>query len=199
MHSICAGRTLLQDNAYLREIIPISSRDTATKYAVVALTLSYYKEYLPDESIQKKQMKIREYQAIKETRLALSQNQGISHVNRDAAYMLLIHHAILNQRSHPEHWTKYLYQLQDSRGWQSNLLIATHAILLIAILPLCGSHRFQTYDYHWIGHREPESLTKVNGILGMSREMLYFQYSITVAAKVCSTRDMEMKLTFLAL
>lgn len=163
---------------------------------MIALTLSYYKEYLPDDSIQKERMKNREVEAIAQTIMALKQNTGNGHVYRDTAKMLLVHHAILNQNTHSAHWTDYLYQLQDSRGRQSNLIIATHSILLMTMLPLGEKHRFQTFNYDWIGRGEQYSLTKVNGIMGMSRKMLYFQYLITIAAKVCTIRDVKLKLTF---
>ena len=58
----------------------------------------------------------------------------------------------------------------------------------MTILPLKEKYRFQTFDYDWIGRGEEDSLTKVNGILGMSRKMLYFQYVITTAAKVCTQK-----------
>ena len=164
---------------------------------MIALASSYYKEYLPDESVQKERMKKGEVEAIARTIMALKQNTRNGHVYRDTAKMLLIHHAILNQNIHSVHWTDYLYQLQDSHGQQSNLIIATHSILLMTILPLSEKHRFQTFNYDWIGHGEHNSLTKVNGIIGMSRKMLYFQYLITTAAKVCTTRDVKLKLTFL--
>ena len=196
MHSICAGRTLLKDNAYLQEVLPIANCDAATRCAMIALTLSYYKEYLPDDSIQKERIEKREVEAIAQTITALKKNTGNGHVYRDTAKMLLIHHAILNQNTHSAPWTDYLYQLQDSRGGQSNLIIATHSILLMTILPLGEKHRLQTFNYDWIGRGEQYSLTKVNGIMGMSRKMLYFQYLITIAAKVCTTRDVNLKLTF---
>ncbi len=37
------------------------------------------------------------------------------------------------------------------------------------------------------------SLTKVNGILGMSRKMLYFEYLVTIAAKVSITRWVRLR------
>ena len=196
VHSICAGRTLLKDNAYLQEVLPIANCDTATRCAMIALTLSYYKEYLPDDSIHKERMEKREVEAIAQTMMALKQNTGNGHVYSDTAKMLLIHHAILNQNTRSAHWTEYLYQLQDSHGRQSNLIIATHSVLLMTILPLAEKYRFQTFNYDWIGRGEQCSLTKVNGIVGMSRKMLHFQYLITIAAKVRTTRDVNIKLTF---
>ena len=197
MRSICAGRTLLKDNAYLQEVLPIANYDAATKYAMTALTLSYYKEYLPDENIQKERMVNGEVEAIARTITALKQNTRNGHVYGDTAKMLLIYHAILNQGRHSARWTDYLYQLQDSRGRQSNLIVATHSVLLMTLLPLDEKHQFQKFDYDWIGRGEQYSLTKVNGILGMSRKMLYFQYLIITAAKVCTRRDVKLKLIFL--
>jgi hypothetical protein len=50
VNSVCAGRTLLKDNAYLKEVLPTAYFDEAMKFAVMALTSSYYKEYLPEGS-----------------------------------------------------------------------------------------------------------------------------------------------------
>jgi predicted ATPase len=102
----------------------------------------------------------------------------------------MIHHAIINPEMHKLHWTDYLYQLQDS-GQQASLVIATHAIWLMAILPLTDKYRFQTYDYNWVGYGEENSLTKVHGIVGTSRKMVYFQYLIRVASKASTTRPVR--------
>ncbi|KAL9125161.1 MAG: hypothetical protein Q9217_005593 [Psora testacea] len=197
VHSICAGRTLLKDNAYLQEVLPIANCDTATKSAMIALSSSYYKEYLPDESAQKKQVEELEVEAIAQTMIALKRNTIEGHTySGDAAKMLLIHHAILNQKAHSAHWTDYLYQLQDFPGQHSNLILATHSIWLMTILPLNKKYQFQTFNYDWVGCGEENSLTKVNGILGTSRKMLYFQYVITTAAKVHITGQIKLWLTF---
>lgn len=65
--------------------------------------------------------------------------------------------------------------------------MAGHSIWLMTILPLNEQYRFQTFNYDWVGCGEGNSLTKVNGILGTSRKMLYFEYLITTAAKVSIT------------
>lgn len=188
VHSICAGRTLLQDNAYLKEVLPVVNSDAATKSAMIALASSYYKEYLPAGSAEKEQMRRLEIDAILRATAALKRNAIEGNVRSvDTAKMLLIHHAILNQKSYSVHWTNYLYQLQDSPGQQSNLIIATHSIWLMTILPLNEKYRFQTFNYDWVGCGEQNHLAKVNGILGTSRKLLYIEYLITIAAKV-STR-----------
>ena len=109
VHSICAGRTLLKDNAYLREVLPITNYDAATRYAMIALTTSYYKEYLPDDNIQKEWMMKLEVKAVAQTIMALKRNTGNCFLYRDTAKMLLIHHAILNQNAYSVYWTDYLY------------------------------------------------------------------------------------------
>ncbi len=103
---------------------------------MIALASSYYKEYLPDGSAQKEQMKKVEVEAIARATVALKWNVIEGNVGPgDTAKMLLIHHAILNQKSHSIHWTNYLYQLQDSPGQQSNLIMARHSIWLMTVLP----------------------------------------------------------------
>jgi hypothetical protein len=155
---------------------------------MIALASSYYKEYLPDGSARKEQMEILEGKSIVQAAAALERNPTEGNVSsRNTAKMLLIHHAILNQRSHSVHWTNYLYQLQDVPDQQSNLIMARHSIWLMTILPLHEKHRFQTFNYDWVGCGEQHKLAKVNGILGTSRKMLYLEYLITTAAKV-STR-----------
>ncbi|KAF4635251.1 hypothetical protein G7Y89_g2857 [Cudoniella acicularis] len=84
----------------------------------------------------------------------------------DAAKMLMIHHAIINPEMH-----------------KASLVIAAHSIWLMAIFPLTEKYRFQTYDYSWVGYGEENYLSKVHGIVGTSRKMLYFQQLITEASK----------------
>ena len=183
---------LLSLYSYLQEVLPIIDFDEATRYAMIALTSSYYKEYLPEGSIEKEKMKTLEIDAVARAMTILKQNAIEGHAYPgDAAKMLLIHHAILNQSEHIAHWTAYLYQLQDSPGQQSNLLMAVHPVWLMAILPLNEKYPFQTFNYHWIGCGQELNLTKVNGILGTSRKMLYFQYLVTTAAKVGITEQIK--------
>ncbi len=185
VHSIYTGRTLLKDNTYLHEVLLIVNDDTTTKYALITLTSSYYKEYLPDGSTQKERMKKLEVEATARTTAALKRNIVEGRIpSRDTTKILLIHHAILNQNLYSVHWTNYLYQLQDSPGQQSNLIITRHSIWLMTILPLNEKYRFQTFNYDWVGYGEDNNLTKVNGILGASRRILYLKYLVTIAAKV---------------
>lgn len=155
---------------------------------MIALASSYYKEYLPAGSAEKEQMRKLEVEAIVRATAALKRNAIEGNAcSGDTAKMLLIHHAILNQNSHSVHWTNYLYQLQDSPGQQSNLIMARHSIWLMTILPLNEKYGFQKFNYDWVGCGEQNNLAKVNGILGTSRKLLYIEYLITIAAKV-STR-----------
>jgi hypothetical protein len=159
---------------------------------MLALAASYYKEFLDDWSAQKEKMKQLEMECLKRAVAKLQQNTAAeSHISSDAAKMLLIHHAILNRDLHSRHWTDYLYQLQDSPGQQTNLVMARHAIWLMAILPLTEKYRFQTFNYDWVGYGEENYLTKVNGILGTSRKMLHFDFRITKAAKASTRRPVE--------
>jgi hypothetical protein len=195
VHSFCAGRTLLKDNAYLQEVLQIAKSDQATKYAVYALTASYYKEFLDDQS-QKKKIKRIEIYCLKKALATLRQNTAESYVSSDTTKMLLIHHAILNQDLHQRHWTDYLYQLQDSSlGLQANLIIARHAIWIMAILPLKEKYRFQALNYDWVGDGEENYLTKINGILGASRKMLHLELRITMAAKVSIHGSIKFRLS----
>ena len=158
---------------------------------MITLTSFYYKEYLP-ESYQKEWIKRGKEKALAQTIMVLKQNTRNGHVYKDTAAMFFIHHVIFNQNKHSAHWTNYLYQLQYSRGQQSNLIIATHSILSLIILPLFEKHPFQKFDFHWIKFGEMDNFTRVNGILGMSQQMLYFQYLITTAVKVCITGEVKL-------
>lgn len=99
--------------------------------------------------------------------------------------MLLTHHAILNPADHyPGNWTKYLYQLSYVPEQQTNLILATHAILVMALLPSGDRYAFQKLSYEWIGQGDANELTRVNGALGTSRRMLSYQFMIRKAIKV---------------
>ena len=54
----------------------------------------------------------------------------------------------------------------------------------MTILPSTVKYHFQSFKYDFVGDGDEIDLTKVNGIVGTSRKMLYFQYLITVEAKV---------------
>lgn len=188
VHFICADWTLLKDNAYLQKILSIANQDTTTEFIMIALTLSYYKKYLSDESAQKKRMKKLKIKVITQMTTALKRNAIENHVFfTDTVKMLLIHHVILNQNLHFAHWTIYLYQLQNFVDQQSNLIMTKHSMWLMTILLLNEKYQFQMFNYDWVEYDEDNSLTKMNEILKTSWKMLYFEYLITIAAKISIT------------
>ncbi|KIV98320.1 hypothetical protein, variant 2 [Verruconis gallopava] len=179
--SICNGRTILSDNIY-RQVLKIAKINNSTLYALLALSASYYKEYLTDNSPERSEVENIE-------RICLIQafnSLPPPGPTRDASLMLLIHHAILNPNCHKNHWTQYLYQLQHHPEQQMNVVIAAHSVWLMAVLPLHDRYDFQKFDYDWLGWDCP-NLYMVNSILGLSRKMLHFQYIITKAAKTQQT------------
>ncbi len=177
MHPICYGRTILSDNIY-RRVVQVAKVDQSTAHALFALSASYYKEYLPGGTPERREAEQFERNCMVRV-FSLLPPPGPA---KDAALMLLIHHAIINPGLHRLHWTQYLYQLDHHPGQQMNVVIAAHAVWLMAILPLNDTYEFQKFDYHWLGHDCPD-LSRLNSILGLSRKMLHFQYFITVAAK----------------
>ncbi|KIV98880.1 hypothetical protein, variant 3 [Verruconis gallopava] len=178
---ICSGRTILSDNVYF-QVLQFARFDRSTLQAIFALSASYYKEYLPDSSPERREVAIIERLCLIQAFESLPQ-PGPS---RDAALMLLIHHAIINPELHKHHWTQYLYQLQHYPGQQTNVVIAAHSVWLMAVLPLKDKYVFQKFNYDWLGRDCPD-LNIVNSILGLSRKMLHFQSIITKAAKTQQT------------
>lgn len=176
--SICTGRSLLKDNPYRWEVLSAADRNMATKFAISALSSSYCKEYSVEASARKTMEKVE-----KRTLQLLQDELQRNTVPVDTASMLLIHHAILNPELHSKHWTDYLYQLQDN-GQQAWLIMVRHPIWLMTILPSTVKYHFQSFKYDFVGDGDEINLTKVNGIVGTSRKMLYFEYLITVEAKV---------------
>ena len=69
-----------------------------------------------------------------------------------------------------------------------SVVIAAHAVWLMAILLLTDKFRFQTYDYSGVGCGEEDYLTKVHGIIGTSRKMVYFWYLIRAVTNVSTTK-----------
>lgn len=167
--AICPGRTILHGNVYLDEIGQIASQDKATKCAALVLSASYYKEFLAPGSKEKSYTEQVKYRGLQSVIRRLSCDAPA----KDAAMMLLIHHAIINPQSHKNHWTHYLYQLCHVPGQQANVVIAAHSVWLMAFLPLEDKYDFQTYDYYWLKDGETLELRKVNSILGVTRGMLY--------------------------
>lgn len=97
--------------------------------------------------------------------------------------MLVIHHAIINPQLHRKHWTEYMYPLRHSPGQRTNVVIAAHAVWLMTFLPLDDKYDFQRCNYDWLAEGHDFELHSVNGILGLSRKMLHFQYIIRMKAK----------------
>jgi hypothetical protein len=159
---------------------------------VLALSASYRKEYFVEGSFTRKQIEYAEYrysmETAKEVREAI--RRGDVGASTAVAAALLSHHATLNPSLHPCCWTKYLYPMLDPAGAdiEANLAMASVAILAMTALPLNGERGFQRIDYNWIRRGAAEQLTKVNSTLGLSRMMLYFIYSVTQEAKVCTPK-----------
>ncbi|PVI06448.1 hypothetical protein DM02DRAFT_609645 [Periconia macrospinosa] len=187
VHCICAGRTVLKDNAYFNEFLPILQSNGRTINPVLALSASYLKEYFDEGSLIRGQIEYAEQrytmETAKEVREALT--RGDIGAPTAVAAALLSHHATLNPSFHACCWTKYLYPMLDPAGAEveANLAMASVGILAMTALPLNGKRNFQSFNYDWIGYGEEKQLTRVNSTLGLSRMMLYFIHSITQEAK----------------
>lgn len=167
------------------------------------ISASYYKEYLDDGSEQKEAMKQSEICYLRRALEALDQVSAAIQAAiavqdavairtalavQDATNMLLIHHAILNPNLHNRPWTEQLYELEHRDFSQANVVIAAHAIWLMAFLPLTDNYSFQTYNYSWVGTGDWNAINKVHGIVGCSRGLLLIQYLVRIAAKVMCAR-----------
>lgn len=189
VNSICVGRTVLKNNAYLNEFLPILRSSGRTINPVLALSASYRKELLVEGSFEKEQIEYAErsysMETAKEVREAIA--RGDVGAPTAVAAALLLHHATLSLSVNQSCWTKYLYPMLDPAGVnvEANVAMASVAILAMTALPLNGKRSFQHFNYRWIGVGETEQLTKVNSTLGLSRMMLCFIYLITLEAKVC--------------
>lgn len=194
VNNICVGRTVLKQNAYINEFLPILHSNGRTINPVLALSASYYKEYFVKGSFERRQIEYAELRYSMETAKEVREDvtRGDVGASTAVAAALLSHHATLNPSMHQVCWTKYLYPMLDSAGvdLEANLAMASVAILATTALPLKGKHNIQHFDYHWIRCGEAEQLTKVNSTLGLSRMILYFIYSITQETKV---RTLETK------
>jgi hypothetical protein len=182
VRSLCAGRTLLKDNPYIYEVMPLVDSNKAMNLIAIALTCSYQKAYFLEGTVQKEKLKRLESISLVQAMALIQQNVP------DAFMMLMIHHAIIFPEKHVKHWTEYLYQIRDFKP-QASVVIAAHAIWLMAILPLTDRYKFQTYDYSGVGCGEEDCLTKVHGIVGTSRRMVYFQYLIRATSKVSTAKQ----------
>jgi hypothetical protein len=62
----------------------------------------------------------------------------------------------------------------------------------MAILPLAEKYRFQTFNYDWVKYGKKNYLTKVNGIFGTLRKMLYFDFKIIIIAKASTRKSIKL-------
>ncbi|KAL9062393.1 MAG: hypothetical protein Q9161_009819 [Pseudevernia consocians] len=195
VNNICVGRTVLKDNAYINEFLPILQSKGRTINPVLALSAFYRKEYFLEGSFETRQIEYAEFRYSMETAKEVREGivRGDVRASTAVAAALLGHHATLNSSMHQICWTKYLYPMIDSAAinLEANLAMAGVAILAMTVLPLNGERSFQHFDYHWIGFGEAEQLIQVNSALGLSRMMLYFTYSITQATKYSDERSAE--------
>lgn len=166
--AICPGRTILKVNEYINILL---MEDPSVKLGTGVIVCSYVKEYRP--SVSGKARKIE-----KNLLMKLQSQRCMP----DAALMLLVHHAILNQDLHKKKWHEYLRQQQQSKGMSSQIL-ASHVIWLTALLPLRQIYPFQSFTYDWIIQTDQTSLQRVDGIVGASRQMQHYQYKITMEAR----------------
>jgi hypothetical protein len=164
VHSICAGRTPFEDNAYILEVLRIASSSVVTKWIVLALTCCYQKEYLTEGSPERKKVADLEIHALNQA-LRLWWNPP------EPARMLMIHYAALNRDKHPVYWIEYLCESEDT-GQESSVINASHAVWLMTFLPLTEKYRFQRTDRSWLWTADHNRLTKVIGVMGTSRGML---------------------------
>jgi hypothetical protein len=97
VRSLCAGRTLLKDNPYIYEVMPLVDSNRAMNLVTVALTCSYQKEYFLEGSVQKERLKQLESISLVQAMALIQQNVP------DAFIMLIIHHAIIFPEKHKIH------------------------------------------------------------------------------------------------
>jgi hypothetical protein len=57
MRLLCAGRTLLKDNPYIYEVMPLVDSNRTMNVIAIALTCSYQKAYFLEGSMQKEKLK----------------------------------------------------------------------------------------------------------------------------------------------
>lgn len=196
MNNVCPGRTVLKENAYLNEFLPILYSNGGTINPVLALSASYRKEYFAVGRLERKKIEYAEIcysmETAKEFQEAIT--RGDVGASTAVAAALLSHHATLNPSLHPSCWTNYLYPMLDPAGAsiEANIAMASVAMLAMTALPLKVKRSFQNFNYYWAGCDEAEQLTKVNSTLGLSRMMLSFNYSITEVAKVCTLQTSRL-------
>ncbi|KAF2211867.1 hypothetical protein CERZMDRAFT_97794 [Cercospora zeae-maydis SCOH1-5] len=186
LNLVCPGRTILKQNAYEHEFLPVLQSTGSSMDSVLGLAALYLKEYYLVSSYAR----IRIEEA--ELRYSVSNVAAIVRAIKDGnlgaatsvSSALLLHHATMNSSIYTGCWTKYLYPLMDNEGFllNSNLAMASVAILAMTALPTSRRSGFQNFSYDWIRQCDFEQLTRADSTLGLSREMLHLIYQVTKPA-----------------
>ena len=144
VNNICVGRTVLKENAYIDEFLPILYSNGRIFNPVLALSASYRKEYFVKGSFERRQIEYVELRYGMETAKEVREEiiRGDVGASTAVAAALLSHHAILNPSMHQVCWTKYLYPMLNSTGvnLEANLAMASAAILAMTGLSIYMLH-----------------------------------------------------------
>lgn len=149
------------------------------RLAMRLLSASYLKTFLVPKSKQ--------WEYVRRAEMILLHKLGdkITLSSPSATWMLITHHAIVFPELYRKPWTKLLVPRpqQFYLSSQSDVIIASHSIFLGMFLPL-RNYEFLSNDYDWLVAGETEAITKINGVVGTSPQVLHFFCRIRKGAAV---------------
>jgi hypothetical protein len=193
VHNICIGRTIIGKNEYLEDYIRILCSEKELPSPILALSASYYKETLEENSLERKQVELAEnhFNSVTAATIRKALEEGTMGVSTAVSAALLLHHMTIDpSRCRDSCWTSYILpnpdpgMMDDRSQTGAYLIIASVAILTMTALPLDRGENFQSNNYDWVGYDKTEQLEEVNSSLGLSRKMLYCIHLVTQIAKL---------------
>lgn len=170
---VCLKRTVLRQNAYLEEFLPVLQHD-GTIAAVLNLSISYLLQCLPETSRQR-------YRELKARLTAITASEVYRELQKPSrAYStsvtaaLLLHDATLNPEQYGPLWNKYLYPIRTAGNapLHADLAQASVAILARCATRLTGWRQYEQFDLTWVKQGTDAELTEINSTLGISRHLL---------------------------
>lgn len=174
LHVICGKRTVTTENIYLTEFIPVLQGRIEP---LLALSATYYKSITDRRAVEDVEVRY----IIRTARYIRSAvDSGRIDAYTAVAGVLLNHHATVEPSLHGCCWTKYLYEQSscDGHAIDSNIIQASVAILAMATVPVQSNRKFLKFNYGWVGQGDTRQLQRVNGNIGLSRELLDLIYQL---------------------
>lgn len=206
---ICPGRTVAtQTNSYTA-LIQVAETCQSTRFALLSLSASYIREYLPSQKDLFRQAEL--YYSTQALQSLVQQiNNGENYDAAIATAMLLMHHAIINKSDeYSLCWSchtnifdvipsEFVNQTSDPAQFMRTQLVLARTVQ--SNVTLQNSHMYSLETKNWFESIPGADTSKICSITGLSPQLLFIVASINSMAagshpnKLAHAQMLEAKL-----